>query len=53
MKKKENKTVIGLLWSFIDLISNQGIQFVIQIVLARLLLPEHFELLDWFWYLFH
>lgn len=45
MKKKENKTVIGLLWSFIDLISNQGIQFVIQIVLARLLLPEHFGLI--------
>lgn len=42
MKKK---TIGGLFWSFGDLIGNQGIQFVIQIILARLLLPEHFGLI--------
>ncbi|RFU64744.1 lipopolysaccharide biosynthesis protein [Peribacillus glennii] len=42
MKKK---TLSGLFWSMADLISNQGIQFIIQIVLARLLLPEHFGLI--------
>ncbi|MCM3636547.1 lipopolysaccharide biosynthesis protein [Sporosarcina luteola] len=38
----KNKTTNGVLWSFIDLMSNHGIQFIIQIILARLLLPEHF-----------
>lgn len=41
----KNKTINGLLWSFIDLLSKQGIQLLIQIVLARLLLPEHFGLI--------
>lgn len=35
-------TIIGLFWSFADLMANHGIQFVIQLFLARLLLPEHF-----------
>jgi len=38
----KQKTIKGLFWSMGDLIANQGIQFIIQIVLARLLLPEHF-----------
>lgn len=42
MKKK---TIGGLLWSFGDLVGNQGIQFLIQIILARMLLPEHFGLI--------
>ncbi|ANU10175.1 O-antigen repeat-containing transporter [Planococcus antarcticus DSM 14505] len=41
----KKKTIGGLLWSFGDLIGNQGIQFLIQIILARLLLPEHFGLI--------
>lgn len=41
----KNKTLSGFLWSFIDLMANQGIQFVIMIILARLLVPEHFGLL--------
>lgn len=48
MKKNNqlrNKTLKGLLWSFIDLMANQGIQFIIMIILARLLLPEHFGIL--------
>lgn len=39
------KTASGLFWSFSDLIANQGIQFVIQVILARLLLPEDFGLI--------
>ena len=41
-KSLKRKTTTGLFWSFIDLSANQGIQFIIQIILARLLLPEHF-----------
>ena len=39
------KTIAGLFWSFMDLMSRGGIQLVLQIVLARLLLPDHFGLL--------
>lgn len=41
----KQKTINGLIWSFGDLIANQGIQFIIQIILARLLLPENFGLI--------
>lgn len=41
----KKKTIGGLLWSFGDLMGNQGIQFIIQIILARMLLPEHFGLI--------
>ena len=41
----KKKTISGLFWSSSDLIANQGIRFIIQIVLARLLLPEDFGLL--------
>jgi O-antigen/teichoic acid export membrane protein len=41
----EQKTINGLMWSFGDLVANQFIQFVIQIVLARLLMPENFGLI--------
>src|SRR5699024_1987510 len=44
-EKLKHKTLIGLLWSFVDLMANQGIQFVIMIILARLLVPEHFGLI--------
>lgn len=36
------KTISGLLWNFSDLIANQGIQFIIQVILARLLAPIDF-----------
>jgi len=39
------KAASGLFWSFSDLIANQGIQFVIQVILARMLLPEDFGLI--------
>ncbi|MEK3879579.1 lipopolysaccharide biosynthesis protein [Paenibacillus sp. FSL M7-0420] len=38
----KNKTLSGLFWSFSDAIGNQGIQFILQIVLARLLVPKDF-----------
>ena len=41
----KKKTVSGLFWSFSDLIANQGIRFIIQIVLARLLLPKDFGII--------
>jgi O-antigen/teichoic acid export membrane protein len=40
----KKKTISGMFWSFSDLIINQGIQFIIQIILARLLIPEDFGL---------
>lgn len=39
------KTLKGILWSFIDQVGNQGIQFIIMIILARILSPEHFGLI--------
>lgn len=41
----KKKTISGLLWSFGDLVGNQGGQFIIQVVLARMLLPEDFGLI--------
>lgn len=40
-----DKTIAGLFWSFMDLMSKGGIQLGLQIILARLLLPDHFGLL--------
>ncbi|AOM81663.1 lipopolysaccharide biosynthesis protein [Salisediminibacterium beveridgei] len=40
-----NKTISGLVWSFTELLSKQGLTLIIQIMLARLLLPEHFGLI--------
>lgn len=41
----KQKTVSGLLWSFIDQFANQGISFVVGILLARLLSPREFGLI--------
>lgn len=40
------KTIAGMMWSFIDLLSNQGIQFITLLILARLLTPESFGLIS-------
>ncbi|PLX87865.1 MAG: flippase [Desulfuromonas sp.] len=40
-----HKTMSALLWSFLERFGQQGIQFVIGIILARLLLPEEFGLI--------
>jgi O-antigen/teichoic acid export membrane protein len=44
-KSIKSNTFSGLLWSFTDLIANKGINLIVQIFLARLLLPEHFGLI--------
>ncbi len=41
----KQKTVSGLLWSFTDSFASQGIQFVVGIILARLLSPREFGLI--------
>lgn len=41
----KDKTISGLLWSFIDNFSRQGIVFIVGIILARLLTPREFGLI--------
>ena len=45
MSSLKQKTVSGLLWSFIDNFSKLGLTFVIGIILARLLTPREFGLI--------
>lgn len=40
----KNKAIKGVIWSAIEKFSVQGVQFIISIVLARLLTPEDFGL---------
>lgn len=44
-KLLKRKTISGLLWSFLDLFSSQGVQFIILMVLARMLSPDFFGLI--------
>lgn len=41
----KGKTITGLIWSFIDNFSKQGITFIVGIILARLLTPKEFGLI--------
>jgi len=41
----KQKTVSGLMWSFIDNMASQGSNFIIGIILARLLVPRDFGLI--------
>jgi O-antigen/teichoic acid export membrane protein len=41
----KQKTISGLKWSFVDNFVNQGIRFIIGIILARLLTPKEFGLI--------
>ncbi|AIY06287.1 hypothetical protein Plano_2322 [Planococcus sp. PAMC 21323] len=41
----KKKAAGGIYWTVLDFLGYQGIQFFIQIILARLLLPEHFGLI--------
>jgi O-antigen/teichoic acid export membrane protein len=41
----KHKAITGVIWSAIEKFSVQGIQFIIGIVLARLLMPEDFGLI--------
>lgn len=41
----QNKTVKGMFWTGLEMLGRQGAAFIIQIFLARLLLPEDFGLI--------
>ena len=41
----KNKTVKGVFWSSIERFSIQGVQFIIQIIIARILLPSDYGLI--------
>jgi len=45
MESLKSKTVSGVIWSCIERFSVQGIQFVIMIVMARLLLPSDYGMI--------
>ncbi len=45
MSNLKTKTIKGMFWSFSEIVSLQGINFVVQIFLARLLMPEDFGLI--------
>ena len=43
----ENKKLYsGVIWKFLERVGVQGVQFVLQIVLARILSPEHYGMLS-------
>ncbi|GHV66185.1 lipopolysaccharide biosynthesis protein [Bacteroidia bacterium] len=42
MPSLKNKTVSGVAWSSLERFSVQGIQFVMQIIMARILLPDDY-----------
>jgi len=42
MSSLKHKTISGVAWSSLERFSVQGIQFVIQIVMARILMPEDY-----------
>jgi teichuronic acid exporter len=41
----KQKTISGLLWSFIDSFASQGVQFIVGVILARILSPREFGLI--------
>lgn len=45
MASLKQKTISGLLWSFMDSFATQGITFIVGIILARLLSPREFGLI--------
>lgn len=45
MENLKEKTLTGLFWSFVDNFTNQAIQFIVGIVLARILSPNDFGLI--------
>lgn len=42
MHNLKNKTISGLFWSFIENLLSQGLQFIVGIILARILMPSDF-----------
>lgn len=44
-KSLKDKTVKGVGWSAIDNIAGHGVTFIVSVVLARILSPEHYGLI--------
>ena len=42
MEQHKAKVITSLFWKFFERMGTQGIQFIIQLILARLLLPEDY-----------
>ena len=42
----QTKIISGLAWKLLERFGVQGVQFVMQIILARLLDPEHYGILS-------
>jgi teichuronic acid exporter len=45
LENLQHKTIHALSWSFLEAVASRGVQFVIGIILARLLFPEQFGLI--------
>lgn len=45
MNNSQSKTINGFFWSFVDIFSNQGVTFLLGVILARLLSPFDFGLI--------
>lgn len=45
LENLKSKTVSGVLWSAVERFSSQGVQFVINIIMARLLLPVDYGMI--------
>ncbi|WP_414732139.1 lipopolysaccharide biosynthesis protein [Acetobacterium carbinolicum] len=41
-KQIKSKVIASLVWKFLERLGTQGIQFIVQIILARLILPEEY-----------
>ena len=46
MSSLKDKTVKGVIWSAVDRFSAKGIQFVFSILIARLLMPEDYGVIN-------
>lgn len=44
-KSLSQRTIHGFVWKFLEKIGSQGMQLIIQIILARILLPEEYGLI--------
>lgn len=42
----QNKILVGMLWKLLERFGMSGVQFVLQIILARILVPEHYGIMS-------
>ena len=46
MKNENSRVATGLFWKLVERFGVQGVQFLLQIILARILVPEHYGTLS-------